>query len=226
MITSLELTPASTNSQSDSGVSNSANTTMGKDDFLKLLVAQMQAQDPLDPMDSADFSAQLAQFSALEQMTNVNTNLESLILQQANVNNNMAINLIGKTITSPGNGLSISEGTSDPISYELGGNANSVVLDIYDSANNKVASIQRGTETIGTHSFDWDGKDSNGNVLQDGNYTFEITAIDNNGLPVASKEYQKSEVTGVVFENGVAYAIAGNQKIDLIDIIEISSTQK
>jgi len=71
-----------TNLQSSSATSALTNGAMGKDDFLKLMVAQMQAQDPMDPMDNADFSAQLAQFSALEQMQNVNKNIEDLILLQ------------------------------------------------------------------------------------------------------------------------------------------------
>lgn len=211
------------NTQSSIGTANSTNAVMGKDDFLKLLVAQLQAQDPLDPQDSSDFSAQLAQFSALEQMQNVNTNLQSLIQFQANANNNMAINLIGKTITAPGNGLAISGGTPDTISYDLGGNAASVILDIYDSGNNKVASIVRGAESAGTYNFVWDGKDINGNVLSDGNYTFSITAIDSAGLPVASRAYQKSKVTSVVFDNGVAYAVAGNNKININNITTVSS---
>lgn len=210
--------------QSDTNSSSSTDKPMGKTDFLKLLVAQMQAQDPLSPMDSADFSAQLAQFSALEQMQNVNTNLESLIQYQVAAINNTALNLIGKTVIATGDGLTITDGKPDTIIYELGGDASSVTINIFDSENNKVASIERGTKSVDTYNYVWDGKDSNGNTLPDGDYTYTLTAIDSSGRPVASKTYQKSKITGVVYEDGVIYAVAGNSKINVNDITEVSST--
>lgn len=212
------------NLQSNTDLTVPTKESMGKDDFLKLLVAQMQAQDPLNPMDSADFSAQLAQFSALEQMQNVNGNLEELLLYQASINNNMAINLIDKIITSPGNNLTISDGVPDAVSYELGASAATVTVDIYDSGDNLLASIARGKENAGMQEFNWGGKDSSGNSLPDGNYTFKISARDSAGLPVAAMTFQNSKVTGVVFENGISYAITGDNdtKIDVSDITSVS----
>jgi len=84
-------------------VKMASDEAMGKDDFLKLLIAQLAAQDPLDPMGAQDFSAQLAQFSGLEQMKNVNTNLETIQKLETSSQNNSALNLIGKTVESYGN---------------------------------------------------------------------------------------------------------------------------
>jgi len=213
-----------TNLQSSSATSALTNGAMGKDDFLKLMVAQMQAQDPMDPMDNADFSAQLAQFSALEQMQNVNKNIEDLILLQSSVNNNMSINLIDKLVASPGDSLTIAEGNPDSITYELGKNAAAVSINIYDSGNNLVASIADGAQTVGLQEHIWDGKDLNGNVLPDGDYTFKVSAIDSFEFPVVTKTYQKSMVTGVVFENGESYVETGNNKVNVKDIMSVNSS--
>ena len=190
----------------------------------------MQAQDPLDPMDNADFSAQLAQFSALEQMQNVNKNIEDLIQLQASVNNNMAIDLIDKLVTAPGNNLTIDNGASGSgtvtISYELGKNAASVSIDVFDSANNLVASIADGAQNLGLQEHIWNGKDLSGNILPDGSYTFKVSAVDSSGFPVVTRTFQESKVTGIVFEDGVSYAVTGdnNNKVDVKDITSVNSS--
>jgi flagellar basal-body rod modification protein FlgD len=76
---------------------------LGKDDFLRLLVAQLKAQDPLNPMENTEFTAQLAQFSSLEQLSNVNENLKSLISYQTSTDNSQAVGFIGKTVNANGN---------------------------------------------------------------------------------------------------------------------------
>ena len=81
-------------------------TTLGKDDFLKLFVAQLENQDPLSPMESTEFTAQLAQFSSLEQLTNANQNLEYLLMYQSSMNNAEAVNFIGNTVKASGNSIS------------------------------------------------------------------------------------------------------------------------
>ena len=115
---------------------------MGKEDFLQLLVAQLQAQDPLSPMDAQDFSAQLAQFSALEQMTNVNQNLEAL-LRSANIEWPIHLRsiLLAETVDAPGNSIIHDQGESHTLRYSLENNASEVQVDIFDSFGNRVASV-------------------------------------------------------------------------------------
>lgn len=228
MITALSPTTGSSASSSTSS-SNKSNNILGKDDFMKLLVAQMQAQDPLDPMSNTEFSAQLAQFSALEQMQNVNTNLESLIEFQAVNNNNMAINLIDKKITVPGNNLTISNGVSGSgtvtLFYELGRNAATVTVNIYDSLNNLVASIDQQAKTAGRNEFAWDGKNSNGTTLPDGDYTFEVSAVDDAESTVVTRTLYETLVTGILFENGIGYvATEDGDVIELKNITSVNSS--
>ena len=115
-------------------VKAAADEAMGKDDFLKLLIAQLAAQDPLDPMGAQDFSAQLAQFSGLEQMTNVNANLEIIQKLETALQNTSSVNLIGKTVESHGNAFNHVSGASDVLAYSLDRNAESIRIDIYDSS--------------------------------------------------------------------------------------------
>ena len=95
-------------------------TTLGKDDFLKLFVAQLQNQDPLSPMESTEFTSQLAQFSSLEQLTNVNQNLDYLLMYQSSMNNAEAINFIGSTVKASGSSIGVKDGESRPDTIRLG----------------------------------------------------------------------------------------------------------
>ena len=109
--------------------------TLDKNTFLNLLATQLKNQDPLNPMDSTAFTAQLAQFSSLEQLTNINTNLSSLITSQNTLLHGMSVNLIGKTVTT-NDGTS---GTVTGISFD--GDTTSVVLD-----SNKTVSLNNITK--------------------------------------------------------------------------------
>ena len=113
--------PTSYSSQASAINSTSGNwgNSMGKDQFLQLLLAQLQHQDPLNPMDSTDMTAQLAQFSQLEQLSNINTSLEYSKLYLASLNNAQAVDFIGKEIEARGDSVQLSEGNSAQLSYEL-----------------------------------------------------------------------------------------------------------
>jgi len=86
------------NSNATTQVAAAAKKTMGKEDFLKLFTTQLKAQDPLSPMDSAQFTAQLAQFSSLEQLTNINTGLKDLLTLQNSLQNTLTTGMIGKRV--------------------------------------------------------------------------------------------------------------------------------
>ena len=120
---STETISTATQSSSEVYVPAQDKTTLGKDDFLKLFVAQLQNQDPLSPMESTEFTSQLAQFSSLEQLTNMNQNLDYLLMYQASMNNAEAINFIGSTVKASGNSISVKDGESDQIQFDLAADA-------------------------------------------------------------------------------------------------------
>ena len=214
--------PVDVSNSNTSGVTSSKDSALGKDDFLNLLVAQLQNQDPLSPLDSTAFTSQLAQFSSLEQLSNVNENLEYLQMYQASINNAQAVSFIGKNIDALGSSIQLESGENQDIHFELSQDSSSVVINIYDGAGSLVKYIENGPLGEGKQSVEWDGTDNGGNALPEGIYKFEVMAVDANGDKVQTATYISDRVTGVTFKNGVTYLLAGGMKIPIGDVIEVS----
>ncbi len=130
--------------------------TLGKEDFLNLLLKQLSYQDPLNPMDSAEFTVQLTQFSSLEELNNINDTLNEVLLFQQSMQNTTISNLIGKTVKVSGNTTYLND-TAD-ISYELLDEASSVKISIFNESGKLVRSEDIGPQTAGDNSYLWDGK--------------------------------------------------------------------
>ena len=215
------------NSSASSGalLSTARSNVMGKDDFLNLLITQLQNQDPLNPTDSTEFTAQLAQFSSLEQLGNVNENLTELKQFQASINNSQAVALIGKAITAAGNSIQLTDGGAVPCDFSLASDAAVVVANIYDSTGKFVADFESRNLSEGQHTLYWDGTDNQGNRMAKGNYTFEILAADAKGRDIGSTTFFSGTVERVTFENDTSFLISGNQKIALADVVEVAVTK-
>jgi len=196
---------------------------LDKDAFLNLLVTQLQNQDPLNPTDSVEFTAQLAQFSSLEQLSNVNDNLEQLQNYQASINNSQAVSLIGKDITANGNSLQLTDGGPVGCDFSLDGSAAVVMVSIYDATGEFVKSFEGQDLTAGQHTLYWNGSDKDGNQVTDGTYTFEILAADSEGQNIKATTFFSGTVDKVTFENNQAYLISGNQKFALGDVIQVGA---
>jgi len=200
-------------------------SSLGKDDFLKLLIAQLAAQDPLDPMGAQDFSAQLAQFSALEQMTNVNTNLEIMQKLQTSSQNNTALILIGKTVEADGNSFKHSENSSETLSYSLASDAESVRIDIFDITGSQIDMVRIDNQGQGKNSASWDGFDKHGNPLPTGTYSFTVKADNQAGAPIAVDTFSSGLVSDVVFGKDETYAIVNGKELPISAIKRVSITQ-
>ena len=204
------------------GIAATGDSTLGKDDFLQILVAQLQAQDPLAPMEGQEFASQLAQFSSLEQLTNVNGNLEASQAFDVAMSNNSAIALIGKNVDAPGDTIDLKAGEVESLSFSLDGDATDVSIDIFDSTGAKVSSIDLGAQSKGLREYVWSGTDSSGALLPAGNYTFNVTASDSVGNFVPTETFAAGLVTDVIFEGGQAYAIVNGQKLAVNEISKVS----
>jgi len=203
----MSVNPVDASNSNASQVTSSKDSALGKDDFLNLLVAQLQNQDPLNPMDSTAFTSQLAEFSSLEQLANVNENLENLQMYQSSINNAQAVSFIGKNIDALGNSIKLESGENEDIHFELSQDSSSVVINIYDEAGSLVNYIENGPLGKGKQSVEWDGTDNAGNALTGGIYKFEVMAVDVNGDKVQTATYISDRVKGVTFKNGVTYII-------------------
>ena len=198
-----------------------ATKELDRDAFLNLLITQLQNQDPLDPTDSVEFTAQLAQFSSLEQLGNVNDNLKLLQDFQASINNSQAVSLIGKEITASGNSLRFTGDQPVGCGFKLDADASLVVVSIYDHTGGYVKSVEGQNLAAGQHTLYWDGTDLNGNAASPGSYTFELQAVDANGNNIETTAFFNSKVNKVIFEDNTTYVVAGEQRIALGDIVEV-----
>ena len=199
---------------------------LDKDDFLNLLITQLQNQDPLNPTDSVEFTAQLAQFSSLEQLGNVNDNLQELKNFQASINNSQAVSLIGKTITANGNFIRLTSDMPVECRFELDDDAALVVANVYDSTGEFVKAIESQNMAAGEHTLLWDGTDRNGNRMPGGDYTFEIMAADLNGKNVDAGTFFTGIVDKVTFENNTSFLVSDGRKIALGDVIQVAAPEK
>jgi flagellar basal-body rod modification protein FlgD len=210
---------SSVNSLSD--ITNSVGPkTLGKEDFLKLLLEQLSHQDPLNPMDSTEFTVQLTQFTSLEELNNINSTLNEVLAFQHSMQNAAVANLIGKTVTASGNTIYLKD--SADIRYELLEDASSVEISIIDSTGKIVKSEELGSQKAGDQIYLWDGKDNYGNQLPEGTYIFEIEALNGPGDPVNVLTSTSGIVTGVYFEDGTTYLILdGGRNVHLTEIQSI-----
>jgi len=210
---------AVTTNKSDEQVVRSS--ALGRDTFLKLLVAQLQYQDPLSPMENTEFTAQMAQFSSLEELYNINDNLKNIELYEASLNNSQAVSFIGKEIEANGDTMQIRDETQDDMRYDLTQNATQVHISIYDSVGNLVRDINKGAQGVGSYVESWDGMDNEGNKLPDGLYAYSMSAMDENGSAVNISSYVTGRVTGVAFDNSIVYLMVGDKKVNVSDVIRI-----
>jgi len=193
--------------------------TIGKDDFFKMLLAQIQNQNPLNPIDGADFAAQLAQFSSLERLGNINDQLETMNLYQASVNNAQSLNLIGREVTAKGDVLKV-EGEPVDLTYNLSGYAKKVSIKIYNEKGSLVDTLEFGNQKEGRNSVVWDC-----NNVSKGNYTFDVSAIDDNGDNVDVDTMTTGVVAGVTFKNGSSYLSINGQDIAFGDVISVNGLE-
>lgn len=194
---------------------------LGRDEFLKLLITQLKHQDPLNPMESVEFTAQLAQFSSLEQLFKLGDSLEgiksSLLLQEGD----RLVHYIGKSVKTSGNVVAVQGGETERASYRLDDDAE-VLVDIYDGKGGLVRNLYPGWQQSGAHSLPWDGKDAGGNTAADGNYVFKVQGRDVNGYAVSSQSYMSGEVTGVKYENGQPFLLLGERQVAPYSIVEVN----
>ncbi len=195
----------------------------GKEDFLLMLITQLRCQDPLSPMESAEFTAQLAQFSSLEQLQETNERLENIQLYQASLNNSQAAGFIGKNITAMGDRISLENGTAPEIKFTLDGDAAKVSVNIYNENDELVKNIETGALSSGEQTAAWDMTDNNGNLLSHGIYRFEVMASDLNGEFVNSQTFMSGKVTGIEFNHNAAYLVTDEQIIPMSSVLSISN---
>ncbi|HVE83605.1 MAG TPA: flagellar hook capping FlgD N-terminal domain-containing protein [Myxococcales bacterium] len=207
-------------STATSAGTGASRTALGKDDFLKLLTAQLAHQDPLSPMDSQAFVAQLAQFANVEQLQGANSRLDALLVSSAGTQQMSATSLVGREVTYRSSSLQL-QGAPVAIGGALSSAADSVVATIRDSAGRAVRTLSLGARPAGELSATWDGLDDRGQPLPAGAYTVDLVASSAGGTPVDVQARARGLVTGVSFETGAPMLLIGDRRVPLSDVIDL-----
>jgi flagellar basal-body rod modification protein FlgD len=192
---------------------------MGKDEFLKLLTFQLQNQDPMNPMDQSKFTGELAQFSQLEQLSNLNSKFDQNNKSKAMEDKFYAASFVGKKIVTSGSSLQLKE-SGDPgdVLFKLDGDAGKVLVRILDEKNNIMGEIWRDGMSQGSHQVTWDGVQLDGTPAVKGKYTVQVKAWDNMGNDVGTRTEATGIVQSVTFDEGEPVLNVAGQKVYLRDV--------
>ncbi|EOH5363670.1 flagellar basal body rod modification protein [Campylobacter jejuni] len=222
-----------TDSSSSSGIVSNPNATLDKDAFLKLLLIELQYQDPTDPMDSDKMLTQTSQLSALEMQQNTNTTMQKMVETMQKLSDSFstsmstsALGAIGKMATVSDNKIKLT-GADELIALKMylpeDSDENGVTLEIYDSNNKLVFSEKSDAKSIsqGLFTMEWPGRNNDGVYAGDGEYTVKMVYNNKNGEKITAN-YGTYPIEGVVFKDGVAYAKMAGQEVPFDAIQEIT----
>ena len=215
-------TTTSTSTSTTSNVNSALSSTMTQADFLKLMTAQLQAQDPTNPVDNSQFVSQMAQFSQLSTTQQLDTDLQTLssniswALQTSQVLSSS--NLVNRQVMVPSSTMSF-DGTDSVKGAVNVTSASDVTVKVLDSNGNVVRTMPLGAQSAGLAQFTWDGKDDNGNAVAQGTYTVQAAAGS-----TSLDTYVAGTVTGVGYGGsslGTYLQVAGVGGVSLSQVAQI-----
>lgn len=186
---------AATSTTNTKKASNDNSPEAIQERFMSLLVAQLKNQDPLAPMDNAQVTSQMAQLNTVTGIKDLNSTMENMAASFSSNQTVQATGMLGRTIMLEGNALSMKDGNGKA-AFDMQQTADSVTVNILDSAGTAIRSIDLGAVGKGIHEFDWDGKNADGQLMKEGTYKFEIVASAA-GQPAAVQSLNLTSVVGV-----------------------------
>jgi flagellar basal-body rod modification protein FlgD len=223
MTTTTPTTSASSNATAQAAsVAGSQQLAGNFNTFLTLLTTQLKHQDPLSPLDTNQFTAQLVEFASVEQQINMNSNLQTLISMQQTSQSLQALQLVGSNVTINSNTAALSNATGSPATWGFTSPAPATGNVTITSATGQVAFTGTVSLSSGSQAFTWNGHGNNNVTWPDGNYKLSITAAGANGQPVAVSTQVQGKVTAVNVNQNPPQVTVGGQSYPISAIQSIS----
>ncbi len=201
-----------------------ASGELGQDSFLKLLVAQMQHQDPLNPQGNEEFIAQLAQFTSLEQLMGVNSSLGDLYAATTSMNNASMTQLLGRSVTAYSDTIPYDGEGNQEIYYTAPEEVDRMTITILDEDGKVVARDELDGINKGENSWRWDGTDVHGVQAKEGHYTVSINAFDANGNPIEVRSLLKGTVNEMSYATGAPVPFVDGVEVSIGEILKVETT--
>ena len=215
--TSVSTLPTDTMNTNNVSSTNGTSASDLQATFLKLLVTQLQNQDPTSPVDSSQMTSQLAQINTVSGIAQLNTSLTSLSTQLAAGQQTQAALLIGTNVLAPGNSVGVKSGAASPFGVSLASDVSNLTITVKNKTGAVVNTIDAGKQSAGTVPFNWTPTDAAGNALPDGNYTVSAQYTGSDGktyaptvlaaAPVQSVIKQADGTAGLVLSNGTTVGL-------------------
>jgi len=201
--------------------------TLGKDDFLKIMITQMRHQDPTSPFKPDQMAAQMAQFASVEQLQNINQNIGKMAQQNSPLERLAMTNMIGKVVTVDRERFPHTEGSSEPLSFVLPKDASSVNVVVVAENGEAVFGKDMGALKAGENSITWDGLKTNTLPAKAGTYSLRVEAKDENGQSLDCSRQSQARIVGVSFEGAEPVFLIGDakkqDKITLRNIVRVET---
>ncbi len=216
----------STGSTLPAAADSSSGEVIGKVQFLNLLVAQLTHQDPMNPMEGTEFTAQLAQFTSLEQLMRINESLGTLAQLESSLTRAQAVGMIGKQILAEGNTIAMVNGISSNVIFSLDKATDSASVSVFNESGDLVSVVDTNSLPAGQNSIAFAGFDRNGDPLPDGIYTFEVLALDAEGESIGVQSFSSGIVSGVnIEEDGTTNLQIGTTEFSMGSVIQITEPE-
>jgi len=213
------LLQSSNSNQSVNITTDAEASSLSSEDFLTLLVTQMKYQDPSDPLDNTEMVNQLTQYSQLDELTSLNEKLDDLSSNLSSMTASNGLEYLGKQIEASGRTIAKSDDGISTLYYELGNDASSLTFNIYNETGSIIDTMTATNMKAGSYALNWDGTDSSGNTVANGNFIVLASATNSEGASIDVPTTTSGTVSDISSsDKGVILTLDDGRTVNMLDV--------